>query len=110
MMGRQWENVNCNMFLFIIIGMFSVVKTQGYKRIYVYKGNCMVLVIVIFEVSLFRIQIGSVFVLTWQCFDCLLQTASEVVFGMYPKYKIIVDVIHVRISDLPLIEDIRSLR
>mgnify|MGYP001792221752 FL=1 len=110
MMGIQCENVNCNIFLFVIIGMFSVVKTQGYKRIYVYKGNCMVLVIVIFEVSLFRIQMGSVFVLTWQCFDCLLQTASEVVFGMYPKYKIIVDVIHVRISDLPLIEDIRSLR
>ena len=29
---------------------------------------------------------------------------------MYPKYKIIVDIIHVRISDLPLIEDISALR
>ncbi|XP_067934703.1 DNA replication licensing factor mcm2-like [Watersipora subatra] len=42
-----------------------------------------------------------------QIFD---ETASEVVFSMYPKYKVIVDVIHVRISDLPLIEDIRALR
>ena len=29
---------------------------------------------------------------------------------MYPRYDLIVKEIHIRISDLPLIEDVRSLR
>ncbi|RUS83603.1 hypothetical protein EGW08_008622 [Elysia chlorotica] len=36
--------------------------------------------------------------------------ASEVVFETYPNYKQITPAIHVRVADLPLIEDIRSLR
>jgi len=32
------------------------------------------------------------------------------VLSMYPRYDQIVKEIHVRISDLPLIEDLRSLR
>ena len=41
---------------------------------------------------------------------CILQAAKEVVLSMYPRYDQIVKEIHVRISDLPLIEDLRSLR
>ena len=40
----------------------------------------------------------------------LFQAAKEVVLSMYPRYEQIVHEIHVRISDLPLIEEIRSLR
>ena len=40
----------------------------------------------------------------------ILQAAKEVVLSMYPRYDQIVKEIHVRISDLPLIEDLRSLR
>jgi len=32
------------------------------------------------------------------------------VLSMYPRYDQIVKEVHVRISDLPLIEDLRSLR
>lgn len=38
------------------------------------------------------------------------QAAKDVVLSMYPRYEQIVKEIHVRITDLPLIEDIRSLR
>lgn len=38
------------------------------------------------------------------------EAATEVVFSMYPNYERIAQSIHVRISDLPLIEEIRSLR
>lgn len=38
------------------------------------------------------------------------EAAKDVVHSMYPKYENIVKEIHVRISELPLIEDIRSLR
>lgn len=42
-----------------------------------------------------------------QIFD---EAAKDVVLAMYPKYENIAKEIHVRISELPLIEDIRSLR
>ena len=38
------------------------------------------------------------------------EAAKDVVLSMYPNYGKIVADIHVRISDLPLIEDLRSLR
>ncbi|CAL1543351.1 unnamed protein product [Lymnaea stagnalis] len=38
------------------------------------------------------------------------EAAKEVVFSMYPNYERIAKTIHVRIADLPLIEEIRSLR
>ncbi|XP_064633421.1 DNA replication licensing factor mcm2-like [Lineus longissimus] len=38
------------------------------------------------------------------------EAAKEVVLGMYPRYDQIVNEIHVRIAELPLVEDIRSLR
>ncbi|XP_041349090.1 DNA replication licensing factor mcm2-like [Gigantopelta aegis] len=38
------------------------------------------------------------------------EAAKEVVLSMYPNYERIVKEIHVRIAELPLIEDIRSLR
>ncbi|ELU12121.1 hypothetical protein CAPTEDRAFT_175811 [Capitella teleta] len=38
------------------------------------------------------------------------EAAKDVVFSMYPRYDQIVKEIHIRITDLPLIEDIRSLR
>ncbi|KAI0232086.1 DNA replication licensing factor mcm2 [Lamellibrachia satsuma] len=38
------------------------------------------------------------------------EAAKDVVLSMYPRYNQIVTDIHVRISDLPLIEEIRSLR
>ncbi|BFZ08073.1 hypothetical protein BsWGS_11112 [Bradybaena similaris] len=38
------------------------------------------------------------------------EAAKEVVFSMYPNYERITKSIHVRIADLPLIEEIRSLR
>lgn len=40
----------------------------------------------------------------------VLQAAKEVVLGMYPNYERIAKEIRVRIAELPLIEDIRSLR
>lgn len=40
----------------------------------------------------------------------LLQAAKEVVLNMYPKYENIAKEIHVRIAELPLIEELRSLR
>ena len=42
--------------------------------------------------------------------SCLMQAALDVVLSMYPRYDQIVKEIHVRISDLPLIEELRSLR
>ena len=38
------------------------------------------------------------------------EAAKDIVLNMYPNYDKIVKEIHVRISDLPLIEDLRSLR
>ncbi len=38
------------------------------------------------------------------------EAAKDVVLSMYPRYDQIVKEIHVRISDLPLIEDLRALR
>jgi len=38
------------------------------------------------------------------------EAGKDVVLSMYPRYDQIVKKIHVRISDLPLIEDLRSLR
>jgi len=43
-----------------------------------------------------------------QCW--FVQAAKDVVLGMYPRYDQIVKEIHVRISGLPLIEAIPSLR
>ncbi len=40
----------------------------------------------------------------------LFQAAKDVVLSMYPRYDQIVKEIHIRISELPLIEDLRSLR
>lgn len=42
-----------------------------------------------------------------QIFD---EAAKEVVMAMYPKYDRIAHDIHVRICNLPLVEEIRSLR
>lgn len=42
-----------------------------------------------------------------QVFD---EAAKEVVLAMYPKYDRIAHEIHVRICNLPLVEEIRSLR
>ncbi|CAH1782811.1 unnamed protein product [Owenia fusiformis] len=38
------------------------------------------------------------------------EAAKEVVLSMYPRYDKIVKEIHVRVSELPLVEDLRSLR
>ena len=38
------------------------------------------------------------------------QAAKDVVLGLFPQYERISKEIHVRITDLPLMEDIRSLR
>lgn len=51
-----------------------------------------------------KISIMSVFC---QVFD---EAAKEVVLAMYPKYDRIAHEIHVRICNLPLVEEIRSLR
>ena len=40
----------------------------------------------------------------------ILQAAKEVVLSMYPNYERIVKEIHVRVAELPLIEELRSLR
>lgn len=45
--------------------------------------------------------------LSFQIFD---EAAKEVVMAMYPKYDRIAHEIHVRICNLPLVEEIRSLR
>lgn len=45
--------------------------------------------------------------LSSQIFD---EAAKEVVMAMYPKYDRIAHEIHVRICNLPLVEEIRSLR
>lgn len=42
-----------------------------------------------------------------QIFD---EAAKSVVLGMFPQYERIAKEIHVRISDLPLVEEIRTLR
>lgn len=42
-----------------------------------------------------------------QIFD---EAAKEVVLAMYPKYDRIAHEIHVRICNLPLVEEIRALR
>lgn len=39
-----------------------------------------------------------------------IQGAKEVVLAMFPNYDRITSDIHVRISDLPLMEELRSLR
>lgn len=38
------------------------------------------------------------------------EAAKDVVLSMYPQYERITSEIHVRITDLPLMENIRSLR
>ena len=45
-------------------------------------------------------------------FSCIFfqQAGTEVVLSMYPNYDKIVKSIHVRIAELPLIEELRSLR
>lgn len=45
--------------------------------------------------------------LSAQIFD---EAGKEVVMAMYPKYDRIAHEIHVRICNLPLVEEIRSLR
>jgi len=40
----------------------------------------------------------------------VVQAGKEVVLSYYPNYERISNVIHVRIAELPLIEDLRSLR
>lgn len=42
-----------------------------------------------------------------QIFD---KAAKDVVLGMFPQYERIATEIHIRISDLPLVEELRSLR
>ena len=38
------------------------------------------------------------------------EAAKSVVLGMFPRYELIAKEIHVRITDLPLVEELRSLR
>lgn len=38
------------------------------------------------------------------------ESAKEIVLAMFPKYEQIAKEIHVRIADLPLVEELRSLR
>lgn len=45
-----------------------------------------------------------------EMFSALDEAAKEVVMVMYPKYELIVKRVHIRVSNLPLVEDIRSLR
>ena len=40
----------------------------------------------------------------------ILQAAKEVVLSYFPKYDCIASEIHVRIAELPLMEELRSLR
>ena len=40
----------------------------------------------------------------------MIQAAKEVVLSMYPNYERIAKEIHVRVAELPLIEELRSLR
>lgn len=50
---------------------------------------------------------GACLIVLYQIFD---EAAKEVVLAMYPKYDRIAYEIHVRICNLPLVEEIRSLR
>ena len=43
-------------------------------------------------------------------FCASLQAAKEVVLSYFPKYEYIASEIHVRIAELPLMEELRSLR
>ncbi len=57
---------------------------------------------------------------TWmmtKCITCVcvcvcvcVQAAKEVVLSYYPRYDTIANEIHVRIAELPLMEDLRALR
>lgn len=51
-------------------------------------------------------------ILVNMCLSCQVfdEAAKEVVMAMYPKYDRIAHEIHVRICNLPLVEEIRSLR
>jgi len=40
----------------------------------------------------------------------VVQAAKEVVLSYYPRYDTIANEIHVRIAELPLMEDLRALR
>lgn len=42
-----------------------------------------------------------------QIFD---EVAKEIVLSMYPSYERVTNEIHVRIADIPLIEELRSFR
>ena len=46
----------------------------------------------------------------YQCFQIFDEAAKSVVLSMFPHYERIAKEIHVRISDLPLVEELRSLR
>ena len=39
-----------------------------------------------------------------------MQAAKEVVLSYFPKYEYIASEIHVRVAELPLMEELRSLR
>ena len=63
----------------------------------------------------------SIIIITWLHFimkhgifsrrvQLVFQAAKEVVLSMYPRYDQIVAEIHVRVAELPLVEDLRSLR
>ena len=55
--------------------------------------------------GLFQSKLGMVIISTLN-----IQGAKEVVLAMFPNYDRITSDIHVRISDLPLMEELRSLR
>lgn len=42
--------------------------------------------------------------------SCCFQAAKEVVLSYYPKYESTAKEIHVRVAEMPLMEEIRSLR
>lgn len=46
----------------------------------------------------------------FQMLEIFDEVAKEIVLSMYPSYDRVTKEIHVRISDLPLIEEIRTFR
>lgn len=67
-----------------------------------------------YGIAMFRV---ACFLLLWQIplpFTCSLcvcaQAAKEVVLSMFPNYNRIASDIHVRVAELPLMEELRSLR
>lgn len=45
-----------------------------------------------------------------QVLEIFDEVAKEIVLSMYPSYERVTSEIHVRISDIPLIEELRSFR